>query len=70
MELRTEGRYLNLLISSLCTSAARRAERAALKWVKQRISSSKVKAVDAGSMPAGGDRSGAGWWKAGDAQRE
>lgn len=66
MEPRTEGRYLNLLISSLTTSAARRGERAVLKWVKWRISSMKVKAVEAGSVLAGGD--GAGQAKAGGRQ--
>ena len=70
MELRTEGRYLNVLSSSLSTSAARRAERAVLKWVKGRISSAKVKAVDTGNVLAGGDGSGAGQAKAGGTQGE
>lgn len=37
-----------------------RAKRAVPKWVKWKISSVKVKAVKAGIILAGGDRSGAG----------
>lgn len=63
MELRREGMQLNLHISSLPTSIARRAERTVPKWVKWRISSVKVKAVKAGIILAGRDRSGAGQMK-------
>lgn len=44
---------MNLLISSLSTSIARRAKRAVPKWVKWRISSVKVKAAEAGIILTG-----------------
>ena len=50
---------MNLLISSLSMSATRADERAALKWVKRRISGVKVKAVGAGCVPVG--ETGAEW---------
>lgn len=57
-----EGRYLNLL-SSLSTPVARRAERAVLEQVK-------VKAVDTGRVPAGGDGNGVRQVRAGGTQGE
>lgn len=66
VELRTEGRYLNLLISSHCTSVARRAERAVLNWVKRRISSEKIKQemqARCWRRKAGGDGCEVGWGK-------
>lgn len=59
-----EGRYLNLLKNfSLSTSAARIAGRAVLKRVK-------VKAVDTGRVPVGGDGNGVRQEKTGGTQSE
>lgn len=49
MELRRKGRHLNLCVSNLSTSVARRAKRAVMNWVKWRISSVKVEAVEEAS---------------------
>lgn len=57
-----EGRYLNLL-SSFSTPVARRAEGAVLERVK-------VKAVDTGRVPVGGDGNGMRQARAGGTQGE